>query len=587
MASKKKTNRKMQSLIQLGLIVGIIFFINILANARFGDFTLYHSFDLTEEKRYTLTDGTQNLLEELDEVVYVSVLLEGDFPAGFKRLQRATREMLDDFRGVSGQIEYTFDDPSEGTIEEINERRKDLAKIRVIPVQVNTYDKSETSKKLVYPYAIFNYKGRTLPVNLLENETPGVPPEVKLNQSIALLEYKLANAIQKIQQGVEKPNILFTQGHGELSPEQSSDLRRSLGVFYNIGDLHLDSVYSIRPEVAALVVAKPRGSFSEKDKFKIDQYVMKGGKVLWMIDRMRADLDSLLGRAEYLALEYTEDNFNLEDLLFRYGVRMEPNLVLDMRSSKIELAVGRVGNAAQFEKFAYPYHPILVPRSDHPIVKSIGPVNMFYPSTIDTAIRTKTPVEKTVLLQTSEYSRYQLTPVALDFNFLRYPLEPAKFDRGPQPVAVLLEGTFSSMYENRVSESMLEGLQELGEEFLTESQPTRMIVVSDGDMAKDPIVPGRTEEYFPLGFNRFENFTFANKEFLVNAMEYLLDDKGVIEARSKEIKLRLLNPVRAEEEQTYWQVFNIGIPLVFLLLFGLVYHYWRRAKYGKQSTEAA
>lgn len=580
MSKDKKSSRRFQSLIQLGLFIGIILFINILANVRFGNTALYTTLDLTEEGRFTLTEGTRNLLQDLDEVVYVNILLEGDFPAGFKRLQRSTQEVLDDFRGESGLIEYAFEDPAQGTIQEINDRRKKLAEIGVIPVQVSIYDKQEASKKVIYPFAILYYKGRSISVNLLENETPGVPPEVTLNQSIALLEYKMANAIQKLQQDVNRPIIMYTSGHGELGQPETADLDRTLNAFYNIGRLNLDSIVSISNEVNALIVAKPRASFTEKDKFKIDQYVMRGGKVLWMIDRMRADLDSLLGRREYLALEYSEDNFNLEDLLFRYGVRMEPNLLLDMRNSKIELAVGKVGNSAQFEKFAYPYHPILVPKNDHPIVKSLGPVNVFYPSTIDTAVRTKTAVDKTVLLETSEYTRYQLTPVALDFNFLRYPLDPTKFNQKPQPVAVLMEGIFPSMYENRVSEEMLSGLEELGETFNTKSEPTRMIVVSDGDLAKDPIVPGR-QEYFPLGYNRFENFTFANKDFIVNAIEYLLDDNGVIEARAKEVKLRLLDVVRAEKEQTYWQFFNIGLPLIFLGIFGAAYTFWRRRKYAQ------
>ncbi|MCH2084595.1 MAG: gliding motility-associated ABC transporter substrate-binding protein GldG [Saprospiraceae bacterium] len=580
MSKDKKSNRRFQSVIQLGLFIGIILFINILANVRFGNMALYTTLDLTEEGRFTLTEGTRNLLQDLDEVVYVNILLEGDFPAGFKRLQRSTQEVLDDFRGESGLIEYAFEDPAQGTIQEINDRRKKLAEIGVIPVQVSIYDKQEASKKVIYPFAILYYKGRSISVNLLENETPGVPPEVTLNQSIALLEYKMANAIQKLQQDVNRPIIMYTSGHGELGQPETADLDRTLNAFYNLGRLNLDSIVSISDEVSALIVAKPRGSFTEKDKFKIDQYVMRGGKVLWMIDRMRADLDSLLGRREYLAVEYSEDNFNLEDLLFRYGVRMEPNLLLDMRNSKIELAVGKVGNSAQFEKFAYPYHPILVPKNDHPIVKSLGPVNVFYPSTIDTAVRTKTAVDKTVLLETSEYTRYQLTPVALDFNFLRYPLDPKKFNQKPQPVAVLMEGIFPSMYENRVSEEMLSGLEELGETFNTKSEPTRMIVVSDGDLAKDPIVPGR-QEYFPLGYNRFENFTFANKDFIVNAIEYLLDDNGVIEARAKEVKLRLLDVVRAEKEQTYWQFFNIGLPLLFLGIFGAAYTFWRRRKYAQ------
>lgn len=565
------------------LFVGILLFINILANARFGGRSLYTYFDLTEEKRFTLTQGTQNLLAELDDVVYVNILLEGEFPAGFKRLQTSVREILDDFRAESGYVEFSFEDPNIGTKEEINDRRKTLADINVRPTTLNLGDADSREQRLIYPYAIFYYKGRQMPVNFLENEVPGVPTEVILNNSIGLLEYKFANAIQKLQLGVEKPVIFFTTGHGELEPAETADLERAIRPFYNTGRLYLDSVVSISEEVSALVVAKPRFSFSEKDKFKIDQYVMKGGKVLWLLDRMRADLDSLLGRREYLATTYSEDNLNLEDLLFKYGARIVPNLVLDVQCTKIELAVGQVGQAAQFDKFNYPYHPVVVPVSDHPVVKSLGPLNLLYPSTIDTTVRTKTPVEKTVLLQSSPYSRFQMQPIALNFEILRYPLDPTKFNKPAQPLAVLLEGTFTSMYENRVTQELLDGLQQLNETFRTESTPTKMIVVADGDVAKDPIVPG-AKTYYPLGYNRFENYTFANKDFLVNAIEYLLDDKGVIEARAKDVRLRLLDTVKAQDERTYWQLFNIGIPLLFLTLFGIGYNWWRRRRFGKSKA---
>ncbi len=575
MAKQKNINRKWQSLLQLLLLAGILIFINILANARLGGRALYAQLDMTEEGRFTLTKPTRELLADLDDVVFVRVLLEGEFPAGFKRLQKASREMLEDFRSESGFIEFEFEDPAAGSTEQINARRRELAKIGVIPTNLRLKDKEGTSERLIYPYAIFYYKGRQAAVNLLENEIPGVSPEVILNNSVGLLEYKFANAIQKLEND-RKATILFTAGHGELTPLETEDLEESLEPFYNTGRIVLDSVVSIGEEAAALVVAKPRFPFSEKDKFKIDQYVMRGGKILWLIDAIDVNLDSLRGRRQFAPVDY---QINLDDLLFKYGIRIEPNLVLDLQCSRIPLAVGSVGNAPQFDLFRYPYHLLVTPRSRHPVVRSLGAVNFFYASALDTAVQTKTGVRKTVLLTSSENSRLQYLPVTLDFEFLRYKLDPAKFNKPHQPVAMLLEGVFPSMYENRVTGEMLGGLEALGLDFLTQSVENKMIVVSDGDVAKNPVNP-RNESYSPLGYNEFEKFQFANKDFITNALEYLLDERGVIEARGKEVRLRLLDTVKAQEEETRWRVLNILAPLTFLGLFGFGYNWLRRRRYA-------
>jgi len=570
-AIKKSTQQR----IRIILLIGILIFINVLANSRIGGQALYGYLDLTEEKRFSLTNGTRVLLRNLDDVVYVRVLFAGEFPAGFKRLQTATREMLEDFQGVNGLVEFQFENPTDDSksTEEINATIEELSKDGIIPTRITIPGSAERSERIVFPYAIFNYKGREYPVNILENDVPGTPKEVILNNSVALLEYKFANAIQKLQSNV-KPGIVFTTGQGELPREQTADLERSLREFYNTGRVNLDSVPFIPEEVSALVVAKPRAAFSERDKFKIDQYVMKGGKVLWLIDPLAVSLDSLRNRQNYIPPEYP---INLEDLLFRYGIRINSNLVLDLQSTRIQLATGRMGNSPQFEYFPYPYHLVVTNTSDHPIVKGVGPINMTYASTVDTALRTKTPLRKEVLLSSSGNTRLQFSPIRMDFEFLRYELQPDKFDKGPQPVGLLLEGTFPSLYTNRVTDAMLAGLQEMGQEFRTESVQNRMIVVSDGDIAKNDF---RNGEVTPLGYNRFEKYTFANKDFLVNAIEYLLDENGVIEARGKEVKLRLLDTAQAKEQAQYWRFINIGAPLLFLGLFGLGFNYLRRRRYA-------
>ena len=568
-------SKKTQSLLQMGLFLGIVVFINILANARLGNFALYRSFDLTEEKRFTLTDGTKNLLRNLDEVVYVKVMLDGKLPAELKRLRASTIDILDDFRGQSALVDYDFENPMAGKPEQVNARMEQLRKEGMFPMSFTVMKGAQRDDTPVFPYAVVNYKGRAYPVNLMENQDKTLSPDVVLNNAVSLLEYKLANAIQKLQEA-NKPNVVFITGHGELGEFERADFEGSLRKFCNTGTLVLDSVTSINPELSALIVAKPLRPFSEKDKFKIDQYVMGGGKILWMLDMVRMDKDSLFAHPEYIPGDY---QLNLDDLLFRYGVRVQPNLVLDLQCSPIWIATGKQGTQQQRQPIAFPYHILTLSNPDHPVSKSVAPVNLLFASTIDTAIRTKTPVKKTALLSTTPRTRLQYLPARLGLDFLRY-IQPDKFNKGPQVVAVAMEGTFPSMYENRLTPEMESGLTQLGLQYKSVSVPTRQIVVSDGDVAKNKYLPTR-EQVVPLGYNDVENFIYANKEFLQNAVEYLLDKNGIIAARGKEVRLRMLDTTRAQEEKTWWQVVNIVFPLILIGVFGFGYGWWRKRKYAR------
>lgn len=564
-------SKRSRDLLQFGLFCGIILFVNILANS------FYTHFDLTEEKRFTLTRPTREMLKGLKDRIYVRILLDGEFPAGFKRLQTATREMLDDFRAVSGYVDYQFENPNQGSTDEINARRKALLEEGIAPINLRVSEQGERKQQLIYPVAIFHFGSRKIPVSLLENQSPTLMPDVVVNNSVSLLEYKFANAIKKLLTP-NRPVILFTEGHGELDNLQTADLERSLTQFYETGRIHLDSTVQIKPDACALlIVAKPRSEFSERDKFKIDQFVMQGGKVLWLIDRLNASLDSLRNAPRFVPTDYP---LNLEDMLFKYGVRIQPDLVLDLECSKIKLVVGQIGNAPQFDVFPWYYHPAVLPTGRHPVVKNLDRVDLHFCSSIDT-IRTKTAINKTILLRSSKYSRLQFSPVDLNFEILKYDADPAVFNKGPQNLGVLLEGVFPSNYENRVSAEMLAGLKQVGIEFRNTSVPNRMIVISDGDVAANFIRNREKQEWFPLGYNNFEDATYANKELILNAIEYLVDASGVIEARSKEVKLRLLDTVRARDEQTMWQAINLTLPLVFLGLFGVVFFWRRKRRYAK------
>jgi ABC-2 type transport system permease protein len=559
----------MQAILQFLLFTGILLFSNILSSA-------YHtSIDLTEEKRFTLTKPTREMLRSLKDRIYINVLLDGSFPAGFKRLQSATREMLDDFRFQSGYIDYAFEDPAAGTVEQVNERRKALAEEGIVPMNLRIAEQGESSQKLIYPVAVIHYGSRRLVVKLLENESASLSPEMVINNSVSLLEYKFANGIQKILTAA-RPIILYTTGHGELTPLQTSDIDRNLRQYYDTDRINLDSAIQIKPDACALlIVAKPRSLFSEKDKFKIDQYIMSGGKVMWLIDRLGAGLDSLGQTGRTIPIDYP---LAIEDMLFKYGIRIQPDLVMDLECTKIPLRVGQMGNAPQLELFDWYYHLAVQAKSRHPIVKNLDRIEMDFCSSMDT-LRTKTPIKKTVLLSSSRYSRLVFSPVELNFEILRYSPDPSKFNKGSQILGVLLEGSFTSNYENRVSQEMLAGLQQIGLAFKSTGVATRMLVVSDGDITANYVRDSEKRQWLPLGFNRFENITYANKDFMMNAIEYLVNPAGVIAARTKEVKLRLIDTVRVQEERLYWQMINIGSPLLLLVLFGAAYSYTRRRRY--------
>ncbi len=531
--------------------------------------------DLTEEKRYTLGPATRDMLSRVDGTLLVQVLLEGTFPADFKRLRQATEEALQDFSSVNSYIQYTFRDPLLGDREEVLERMEAWSKVGIIPTELNINDVEGQSRKQIFPFAIFNFGDRQIAINLLEGNTEGMSPEVAINNSISLLEYKFANAISKLMAS-HKPNVVFTQGHGELSAGQTASLSNNLSAFYNVGSLFLDSLVRIPDEVALVLIAKPTQPFSEKDLFKIDQYVMHGGRVIFLLDPLIVNVDSLAARSPYVP--YNNET-NLDELLFKYGCRVVPNLVLDLESSMIPMASGQGTNSGQPKLFQWYYHPLAAGYGDHPIVKGLDRVDLQFPSSIDT-VKTRTAIRKIPLLTSSNYSRLQYSPVMLDFNILRVPPDQVDFDAGPQVLAMLLEGSFTSLYRNRVSNQMLQGLQEIGMDYREMGEPTKIIVVSDGDIARNHTNP-RTGQIRPLGYNQYINYTFDNMDFLSNAIEYLLDRQGLIETRAKNVKLRLLDKPRIAEESVKWQLINVLAPLLLLIFFGGIFTYFRKRKYGQ------
>ena len=578
--SKTKNIRK-QQLISFGLIIAILLILNVIGGY------VFTRFDLTSEKRYTLSPATKDVLTKLDDIVYFKIYLEGEFPAGFKKLRKETKEMLDEFRAYNPLISYEFINPTANAdAQERNETIKDLAARGLEPTELQLRTNDGREQKVIFPGALVMYRDKELPLDLLDNQL-NVSPETVLNNSIQNLEFKLADVIQKLSQ-LQKPQLAFIDGHGELSPAETFDIEQTLKQNYAVTHITIggqisaltrrtepDSKGNVRilPNFAAIVIARPTLPFDEKDKFIIDQYIMYGGKVLWLVDPVLASMDSLQMNESTVGVDL---NVNLDDQLFKYGVRLNRNLVLDLNSASIPLRTGQVGGQAQIEFFRWNYFPLLNQASAHPIVRNINSLKADFVSSADTV--SADFVTKIPLLKTSDYSRLSGTPVLISLAMLRDKADERLFNRKGQNVAWLLEGQFSSLYANRVSPEITDN-KEIG--FLEQSKPTAMIVVADGDIIRNQFhVP---QGYpLPLGFDQYTRRTYGNKDFILNAISYLADDSRLVSIRSRELKIRALDMSKVNSNRLLWQIVNTAGPVLIIFVFGFVMALLRKRKYAQK-----
>ncbi len=560
--------KRIEAIINTCILAGLL----IISNALIDKWTGY--VDLTDDKRFTLSESTRDLIASVDETIYIKVLLGGELPSGFQRLEESTIDVLRQFRSINSNIEFLFENPTEGSVKEVNDRVEYLRKQGILPTNLMVMDQGQRSEKLIYPYALFSYGTRQTAANLLEEQNIKLGEEEVLNRSINLLEYKLANAIQKLVQK-DRKTILFLEGHNELLPQQTARLERELALNYEIARVSLDSAYQIKQDVDLLIVSKPKSAFSEKDLFKIDQYVMNGGKIIWMVEKYDVALDSIAKYGEYVPRELQH---GLENLFFDYGIRFKSNLVLDAEASKIPQVIGYSGDKPQTSLFKWYYHPIIKGNENHPISKNIGLVNVTFPTTIDT-LKTASNIKRTILASSSDYSRFQVYPMRIGFDILKLDEDLSKFNKGPQSIAVLAEGQFKSHFSNRVSQTMLDGLRSIDMEFKESSIPTKQIFISDADFVKNLYDPNNNQ-ISEIGYNKWENYAYpGNKQLIKNSIEFLLDDYGLLESRSKDVKLRLLDQSKIQEERTKWQLLNVALPIIILVIFGFVFQFFRRRKY--------
>lgn len=583
MENKRKSLKKRQ-IFAFIILVAVVAVVNVA-----GSF-LFTRFDLTSEKRYTLSPTTKEILNDLDDYVYFKVYLDGDFPAGFKKLRRETKEMLDEFRAYSKYIDYEFINPAEsGEEAEIMETYKQLYQAGLKPTDLNVQNSDGSSKQMViWPGALVSYRNNTeIAIELLENQV-GQSDDEALNASMQNLEFRLIDAVKKVTR-LMKPNIAFVEGHGELGEQDVYDITKSLSQNYNVVRLEIDGKIdalihrtqdttrdvSAFPSYDAIIVAKPTQAFDERDKFLIDQYIMHGGKVLWLVEPVFATMDSLQSQESTVGIE---QDLHLDDMLFKYGVRLNRDLLLDLTCAALPIRTGQVGGQARLEYFRWYYFPLLQAASDHPMVRNMNAIKADFVSSMD-ATTSADDIEQIPLLKTSDYTKVSGAPVFITLAMLRQTPDQRMFSAKGKTVAYLLKGTFASLYANRIPQEIMD---DQATDFMETSKPTAMIVVTDGDIIRNQI-DIRTRQPLPLGFDQFTQITYANKEFIENCISYLVDGEGLVDIRSRELKVRLLDPTKVSKQRVTWQVVNTLVPIALIVILGFVMSLIRKVKYSRKT----
>ncbi len=545
-------NKKIKNIVILS--IGLIL-LNIINKS------FYTRLDLTSDNRYTLSKTTKNIVSKVDKFLFVTVYLEGDFPSEFKRLQLETRQYLEELAIENSNIKINFEAP--------DKKREALIKRGMMPSQLTVEEDGKLSEAIIFPWAEVSFGKRSKVVSLLPNAIVASQDE-QLEKAIENLEYSFSNAINSITQKQQKRIAVLT-GNGELQDIYQYSFLSEVSKKYRLAKFTLDSVATNPQQTLQdltsfdlAIIAKPTQKFTSKEKFTIDQYIANGGKTLWMLDYVQADQDSLFANGKMLA--YPRD-LNLTDLLFSYGIRINTTLIKDLYAAQIPVATGKVGNQTQFKNLEWFYHPLVGGNPKHTITKNVSPVRLQFANQIDTL---KNNIKKTPLLVSSLLSQKIGTPSFIELQSIADEVVENDYKNGNQLFAVLLEGNFISAYKNRVKpyESSL---------YKEKATNNKMVIISDGDVSKNQILKG---EPFDLNRDKWTNQQFGNKDFLINSIDYLLDDSGLIQLRNKTLTIKTLDKQKAFKERTFWQLLNVVLPLLILLSFGFVFNYWREKKYN-------
>jgi gliding-associated putative ABC transporter substrate-binding component GldG len=529
---------------------------------------VYTRFDLTEDRRYTLSEPAVEVAQKFDGPVIVDILLDGNIPAEFSKLKSETVQLMESFVAKNKIISYNLIDPLEDETK-AQETIAQLQSLGLQPANVTVEENGKVSNELVFPWAMVNYNDQTVKVPLLKNKL-GSNSEERINNSVQQLEYAFADAFTKLSIS-EKKSIAVIKGNGELDDIFIADYLTTIRDYYNIGAFTLDSVASNPQKVLdqlndfdLALIAKPTQAFTDAEKYVMDQFIVQGGKSLWLVDQVAMEMDSIYaGGGSAIALPR---ELNLKDFFFSYGVRINPVLVNDLYFTQIVLATGE-GNDSQYNPLPWYYNPMVFSRNDHPINTNMEAVRYQFTSPIEVLENDYT---KTVLLRSSPLSKTDGIPREISLDILNQQPDQSTYTNGNQPLAVLIEGDFSSMYKNRIKPLDLNGASENG-------PANKMIVISDGDVIKNQL---RNERPLELGYDKWTSSFYGNKEFLVNCTNYLLDNTGLINIRNKRVSIPLLDVKKITDQRTKWQLINIGLPVVLTLAFGLFFSYYRKQKFS-------
>jgi len=555
-----------QNLKTLGITIFVLVVLNVLGTL------FFQRFDLTKDKRYTLSPTSLGIVKQVENPLSIKIYMAGDLPADFKRLQQETKQLLEEFQAYNKNIVFEFVDPLENE-EESDELTKSLFKKGLTPVNITVDDKGKQSQAMVFPWAIAVYNGKEVNIPLLKN-IMGASTTQKVMGSIQHLEYSIADAINKITKNKQK-KVAIIRGNGELKEIHIAKMLLQIRESYFIGPFTLDSVAKdpngtliALKKYDLAIISKPTEKFTDEEKEVLDQFIMNGGKTIWLIDQVAADMDSLYNDMG-ATLAYPRD-LNLNDMFFKYGFRINPDLIKDEQGSPIKLATGEQGSATQYQDFVWKFAPQVYPASQHPIVKNLGGIKFDFASPIDTL---KNGIKKTVLLQSSQYSKTIGSPAEINLNMVTEKSTPEEYlNKGNLTLAVLLEGSFHSAFENRV-------LPFKDNSFTAKGKPNKMIVIADGDLARNQLDKNRMP--VELGYDQRTGNLYDNKDFIMNCINYLLDDTGLINIRSKDVELPLLDKEKVYESYTMTQFITIGVPILILLVFGLVFTFSRKRRYSK------
>lgn len=563
---KRRTIRN-QYIVELAVTLGVIILLNFI-----GSF-YYYRFDLTSEKRYTLSPATKEILKDLDDLVYIKVYLDGELPSGFVRMKTAISELLDEFRWTSpAKIQFDFIDPLEDPDPGVRRNMTaQLYKSGLQPTNIQVKQKDgSTMQKIIFPGAIISYAGTDVAVNFLKNN-PGLDAEININNSIQALEYEFISMIRNLaSEKIEK--VAFIEGHGELDELQTGDITKGLANFYQVDRGTIGGIYGCLDNYKAVIIAKPRLEFNERDKFVIDQYIMNGGKVLWLLDVVKVSMDSLLDGTTFAFYS----PLNLDDQLFRYGIRLNPDLVKDIQCHVIPVNKGLAGGSPQWSLSPWYYFPVIAPFSDHPITKSLNMIKLEFASSIDT-VGESDLIRKSVLLATSPYTRSVQLPELISLRETDKAPSESEYNQSYRPVGILLEGSFESVFKNR---AIPEGVTGKPEEIKTSGEPTSMIVVSDGDIIRNEVLSSPDGPVIePLGYDRYTSQVFGNADFILNAINYITDASGLISLRGREFKLRLLDRQMVRDEKLKWQLINLVSPMILIVLIAVCMDIYRKKAY--------